>query len=147
MTGRDYPHPSSTAASAVMRGNRRRDTRPEVRLRSLLHAQGLRFRKDLRIRAGGRQVRADIVFTRRRLAVFMDGCFWHRCPQHGTSPRSNSWYWTAKLDRNVARDREVDQALRDAAWTVLRIWEHEPVAAAAARIAETLAGSAGPARR
>jgi DNA mismatch endonuclease (patch repair protein) len=122
-----------------MRGNRRRDTRPEVQLRSYLHALGLRFRKDYRIQAGTRRVRADIVFTRRRLAVFVDGCFWHRCPEHGTSPRANSWYWEPKLDRNAARDLEVNQALHDAAWTVLRVWEHERTEIAAARVITALA--------
>jgi len=135
---RRYPNPTNATVSAVMRANPKRDTRPEVQLRSLLHAQGLRFRKDLSIQAGGRRVRPDIVFTRRRLAVFVDGCFWHRCPEHGTSPRSNSWYWGPKLDRNVERDREVDQALHDAGWAVLRIWEHEGAEAAVSRIVQAL---------
>jgi len=121
-----------------MQGNRKRDTQPEVRIRSLLHAQGYRFRKDLPVELAGGRVRPDIVFTRRRLAVFIDGCFWHRCPTHGTSPRANAWYWGPKLDRNVQRDQEVGQRLRDAGWIVLRIWEHETPEAAVIRIAETL---------
>jgi DNA mismatch endonuclease (patch repair protein) len=138
MAASDYPHPSSAAATAVMKGNRRVDTRPERALRSLLHRQGERFRKDFSIRAGDVRVRPDIVFTRRRLAVFVDGCFWHRCPQHATSPRSNSEYWRTKLDGNVARDRRNDAALRADGWSVLRVWEHEPVEEAVVRVAETL---------
>jgi len=80
-----------------------------------------------------------VVFPRQRVAVFVDGCFWHRCPEHGTSPRANNDYWTAKLDRNVARDRRNNEALVAAGWTVLRVWEHEDPVDAASRIAETLA--------
>jgi len=88
----------------------------------------------------GLRVRPDIVFTRRRVAVFVDGCFWHRCPEHGTSPRSNSDYWRAKLDRNVARDRRVDATLGRAGWRSLRVWEHEEEGDAALRVADALAG-------
>jgi DNA mismatch endonuclease, patch repair protein len=143
---RDYPHPSSPSATAVMRGNRRADTRPERAIRSLLHAAGLRFRKDHRVDVPGARVRPDIVFTRRRLAVFVDGCFWHRCPRHGVSPSHNPAYWGPKLDRNVQRDRRVDAALREAGWTVLRIWEHQaPDTAASDVIAALMAqGRDGP---
>lgn len=72
-------------------------------------------------------MRPDIVFTRRRIAVFVDGCFWHACPEHGRPPRRNEWYWTPKLQRNVDRDAEVTQALEAAGWHVLRVWEHVPV--------------------
>lgn len=122
-----YPHPTSRAVSARMRRNPRRDTRPEVELRSQLHRRGLRFRKDLALRIPGRVVRPDIVFPRARLAVFVDGCFWHACPQHGNQPRVNTEYWRPKLARNVARDRAVDAALVATGWLVLRAWEHEPV--------------------
>lgn len=121
-----YPYPSSPAASAVMKRNVKSDTKPEVAVRSLLHRRGYRFRKHLLVQAGDIRVRPDIVFTRRRIAIFIDGCFWHRCPLHGTEPRSNSEYWRQKLDRNVARDVEVDSALKAANWLVLRIWEHVP---------------------
>ena len=107
-----------------MRGNRRVDTSPERQVRSLLHASGYRYRTNYRLDVPGVRVRPDIVFTRRRLAVFIDGCFWHRCPEHGTLPRVNSHYWGPKLEGNVARDQRVDHALRAAGWTVLRIWEH-----------------------
>src|SRR6266540_6172372 len=133
-----YPAPTSRAVSAVMRGNRRTDTTPETRVRSLLHLHGYRFRKDYRIEVPGARVRPDIVFTRQRLAVFIDGCFWHRCPKHGNMPQANTTYWAAKLDRNVARDERVDLALRGAGWTVLRLWEHLKPEEAVVRIAAAL---------
>jgi DNA mismatch endonuclease (patch repair protein) len=74
------------------------------------------------------------MFSRVRLAVFVDGCFWHRCPEHGSDPRANGAWWRKKLDDNVARDRRNDAALRAAGWTVLRAWEHEPVVEVANRI-------------
>jgi DNA mismatch endonuclease (patch repair protein) len=89
--------------------------------------------------------RADVVFARARVAVFVDGCFWHRCPQHGTRPRTHSDYWQAKLDRNVARDRRNDDALTDAGWAVVRIWEHEDADAAADRV-QTIVDRATPGR-
>lgn len=134
-----YPVPSSEAVSRVMRGNRRSDTRLEVRVRSELHRRGLRFRKQLLITAGDVRVRADVAFLRQRLAVFLDGCFWHRCPEHGNSPRANSDYWSTKLDRNVERDRKVLAALETAGWSVLRIWEHVPADLAADQVQTTLA--------
>ena len=121
----NYPVPSSSSASATMRANRRRDTAPELRLRSAIHRQGLRFRVDLPIEVGGRRVRPDIVFTRRRVAVFVDGCFWHACPDHGQVPRANQPYWTAKLEANKERDRTDTLTLQSNGWNVLRIWEHE----------------------
>jgi DNA mismatch endonuclease, patch repair protein len=138
-----YPVPSTPAASAVMRGNRRRDTRPEVALRSALHARGLRFRKDFPIQVGDLRVRVDVAFPARRLAVFVDGCFWHSCSIHGNQPRVNSAYWGPKLARNLERDRRVDQALQDIGWAVVRVWEHEDAGAAADRVAAML--PAGPA--
>lgn len=134
-----YPVPSSEAISRVMRGNRRSDTRLEVRVRSELHRRGLRFRKQLLITAGSVSVRADVAFPRQRLAVFLDGCFWHRCPQHGNSPTANSNYWSTKLDRNVDRDRRVVAALDAAGWRVLRIWEHVPASLAADEVQTVLA--------
>ncbi len=139
-----YPHPSSPARSANMKGNRRTDTKPEMALRRALHAKGYRYRKDLRLDLdGGVRVRPDIVFTARRVAVFVDGCFWHCCPDHGSQPASNTWYWEPKLRRNVERDRNADAALGEAGWTVVRLWEHasldEAVEAVEAVVAETRA--------
>lgn len=117
-----------------MVANRSSDTGPERALRAALNARGLRFFKNRRPDPSLR-CRADIVFPSARVAVFVDGCFWHRCPLHGVDPKKNSEYWEAKLDRNVLRDRRDDDALLTLGWTVMRIWEHEPPEQAAADIA------------
>lgn len=119
-----------------MRSNRGRDTNPELAVRRILHSTGHRYRVDF-APLGGRR-RADIVFTRQRIAIFIDGCFWHSCPVHGTKPRQNADYWNPKLRRNVERDRETDKLLRDAGWAVLRFWEHEPPELVAEAIIGTL---------
>lgn len=106
---------------------RRVDTKPELALRSALHRLGYRFRRDLRLDVAGHWVRPDVVFTRRQVAVFVDGCFWHGCPQHGRLPRVNERYWTPKLAGNVARDQRNVAALNAAGWTVVRLWEHQPL--------------------
>jgi DNA mismatch endonuclease, patch repair protein len=137
--GLPYPVPSGAAATTRMRANRRSDTGPELRLRSALHGMGLRFRKDYPIELEGRQTRVDIAFPSRRLAIFVDGCFWHQCPEHGTMPKSNPSYWKPKLARNVARDRRVTTALEAAGWKVVRVWEHVPPEDAANLVLATLA--------
>src|SRR5947209_20230456 len=134
----EYPTPSSPAVTAVMRANSGRDTKPEVRLRSELHRRGLRFRKHLTITAAGVRVRPDIVFPRQRVAVFVDGCFWHGCEEHGNLPRHNSEYWVAKISHNHDRDRVVTAALEASGWQVLRLWEHLPADVGAATIAAQL---------
>ena len=108
-----------------MRAIRRRDTGPELEIRSLLHRAGLRYRVDYRIGQGRSAPRPDIAFTKQHVAVFIDGCFWHQCPKHATLPRANRAFWETKLRRNVERDRENDAALGAMGWTVLRFWEHE----------------------
>jgi len=133
-----YPAPRDAVATSVGKGNRRADTKPEVRLRSGLHRRGLRFRKDLLVRAGEVKVHPDIVFTKARVAVFVDGCFWHGCPEHQVVPKSNREYWAPKLRRNVERDRAADDALTAAGWTVLRMWEHEDVGSAGRLIAQVV---------
>jgi DNA mismatch endonuclease, patch repair protein len=120
-----YPSPTSTTVSQLMRANRKIGTRPEALLRSALHHRGLRFRKALLIDVGVLKVRPDVVFTKAHVAAFMDGCFWHSCPEHGTSPNTNSSYWLPKLRRNVERDVLVNEALVGAGWTVIRVWEHD----------------------
>jgi DNA mismatch endonuclease (patch repair protein) len=105
----------------------RRDSTGEVRLRSELHGLGLRFRKHLR----GLPGTPDVAFTRARIAVFFDGCFWHCCPDHGVLPKSNRAWWKAKLDGNVARDRRNDASLAELGWLSVRVWEHEDLHAAA----------------
>lgn len=107
-----------------MRANRRTDTKPEVALRKALHGLGFRYRKDLRLDLGPVKVRPDIVFTARKVAVFVDGCFWHVCPDHGRQPTTNEWYWTPKLRRNMERDLAANEALHAAGWRVVRLWEH-----------------------
>jgi DNA mismatch endonuclease, patch repair protein len=112
----------------------RRDTAPERALRSALHAAGLRYRVDFPIPATRR--RADVAFPKGRVVVFVDGCFWHGCPDHGTWPKRNAEWWRAKIEANRRRDRDTDVHLQDAGWTVVRVWEHDNPAAAARRIAE-----------
>lgn len=118
---------------------RRADTQPERRLRSAIHARGLRFRKDYLIRAGGRLIRPDIAFTKRKVAVFVDGCFWHGCPDHGRPPKSNVGYWTAKLSSNVARDALQTSILQEHGWSVTRIWSHTDVSEAVEIVRKALA--------
>ena len=108
-----YPHPASPDVSKRMRANRRRDSRAELAVRSALHAAGLRFFVDRPIRLCERVVRPDVVFPRARIAVFVDGCYWHACPEHGTQPVHNEEYWSAKLRRNVERDRAVNAGLAE----------------------------------
>jgi DNA mismatch endonuclease (patch repair protein) len=116
---------ASTPGSAKsMKSNRGRDTKPELALRRLLHASGCRYRVDFAPILGLRR-RADVVFTRQKVAVFVDGCFWHGCPEHATYPKANADYWLPKLARNVERDRETNDVLADAGWLVLRFWEHQ----------------------
>lgn len=110
-----------------------RDTRPELAIRSMLHAAGLRYRVSYPVPELSR-CSIDIAFTRRKLAVFVDGCFWHACPEHGTRPKANAGRWAAKLAANQSRDRWVDAKLGEHDWRVLRIWEHEDVSAAFSRI-------------
>lgn len=134
----DYPHPTSKAASAVMRGNRKTNTSPELAIRRLLHARGLRYRVHHLVSAAGLRIRPDIVFTARKIAVFVDGCFWHSCPLHGTTPKVNTSYWGPKLQRNQERDSATTVALQQEGWLVLRIWEHVPPNEAADQIVEAL---------
>lgn len=129
-----YPEPGSAAATAIGKANRRTNTKPELQLRSALHRRGLRFRKDHRLQAGGLKVRVDVAFTRRRIAVFVDGCFWHGCPEHQNTPNRNREYWVPKLAANRARDHRVNAALQAEGWEVVRIWEHEGPERAADRI-------------
>ncbi|MGI8875780.1 MAG: very short patch repair endonuclease [Egibacteraceae bacterium] len=128
---------SSEAARRTMRANRRRDTKPELAIRSAVHRMGLRYRVDV-APLPDRRRRADIVFPRQRVAVYVDGCFWHGCPEHGLVPRAHRDYWLEKIGRNRERDAETDAALREAGWMVVRVWEHEESTVAAARVAEVV---------
>lgn len=133
-----YPEPSGAAATKFGKANRRTDTKPEVRIRSALHRRGLRFRKGQLLRTGDLTVRPDIVFTRWKVAVFVDGCFWHGCREHQRVPRRNRDYWVPKLQANLDRDRRVDATLAGSGWQIVRLWEHEEVEAAAERVAVAL---------
>jgi DNA mismatch endonuclease (patch repair protein) len=127
----ERPVPLSPSVSAAMSRMPRKNTQPEVALRSALHRSGLRFRTHLRLPG-----QPDIVFTRVRLAVFVDGCFWHSCPTHATKPKNNDEWWAKKLAANVARDARQTASLEAEGWTVERVWEHEVPQDAANRIAE-----------
>ncbi|MBY9075947.1 very short patch repair endonuclease [Nocardioides sp. WL0053] len=111
----------------------RRHTKPEVALRRELHRRGLRFRVQLPV-PGNRRRTIDIAFTRVKLAVFVDGCFWHGCPEHGVKPSTNPEWWRWKLARNQERDADTTRLLEEAGWTVLRLWEHEDVLASASTV-------------
>jgi DNA mismatch endonuclease (patch repair protein) len=133
---RPVPHSSwasSTETRQVMRGNRSRDTSPEMALRSAVHARGLRYRVCARPVPQLRRT-ADLVFSGPRIAVFVDGCFWHGCPDHYRPSTRNSSFWIKKLNENRQRDQETDRLLDAAGWTVIRIWEHEQPQEAAKRI-------------
>jgi len=112
---------------------RQRNNSSEVRLRSKLHQMGLRFRLHRRL-IPGRKSTADLVFPRAKVAVFIDGCFWHSCPEHNTLPKANRTWWRKKLRTNVDRDRKSNQMLSELGWHVVRIWEHEDVDGAARRV-------------
>jgi DNA mismatch endonuclease (patch repair protein) len=115
----------------------RRDTRPELELRRVLHSRGLRYRIDVPPDPSLRG-RADILFRRARVAVYVDGCFWHSCPEHGILPKANRDWWRAKLEATVMRDRVTEEALRRDGWGVVRVWEHEDPESAADRIETVL---------
>jgi DNA mismatch endonuclease, patch repair protein len=133
----DRPPASSPEARRRMQAARRRDTAPELALRRELHRRGYRYRVDVAPLPGLRR-RADLVFSRKHLAVYVDGCFWHSCPQHATQPKSNAEWWSDKLATNRRRDRDTDRSLRENGWTVVRVWEHEDAVTAADRIEEVL---------
>lgn len=124
-----------------MLANRRNDTGPEMRVRRLLHAAGLRYRIDYAPDRRNLRRRADIVFTRRRIAVFIDGCYWHGCPEHFVPPKANARYWAGKIAGNIARDRDTDERLRSLGWVVLRFWEHDEPSLVAERIILTVRGA------
>ncbi|MEU0130535.1 very short patch repair endonuclease [Streptomyces sp. NPDC006289] len=129
--------PSSPDVSARMSRQARRDTAPEVAVRKLLHASGYRYRLNERVPHMSRRT-IDIAFTKAKVAVFLDGCFWHGCPAHATQPRSNAEWWRQKLDRNMARDVETTAHLVAEGWTVLRFWEHELPAQVAEQVANAV---------
>ena len=124
---------SSPATRKSMQGNRSRDTKPELAVRSAVHRRGIRFRVAARPQPELPRT-ADMVLRKTRIAVFVDGCYWHGCPEHHTQPATNPEYWANKIAGNVARDAETTEYLEQAGWTVLRFWEHEDPEAAADRV-------------
>ncbi|MFE4174914.1 very short patch repair endonuclease [Streptomyces sp. NPDC056909] len=135
------PPEGSWASSAARRRNmqaiRSRDTKPEWLIRRLVHAQGLRYRVAAKPLPGLRRT-ADMVFRPAKVAVFIDGCYWHGCPEHYVPPKTNEGYWSDKVARNMARDRDTDQRLAEAGWTVLRFWEHESPDTCALKVTTTV---------
>ncbi|GAA1893178.1 very short patch repair endonuclease [Streptomyces durmitorensis] len=129
--------PSSPAISARMSRQARRDTAPELAVRRLLHAAGHRYSLNVRVPDMPRRT-IDIAFPRAKVAVFLDGCFWHGCPEHATQPKANAEWWRTKLDRNIARDLETSEHLAESGWIVLRFWEHEAPDRVARRVAATV---------
>ncbi|UOR02388.1 very short patch repair endonuclease [Leucobacter allii] len=121
-----------------MRNTPTRDTPAELAIRRLLHARGLRYRVDTRPVKTIRRT-ADLVFGPAKVAVFVDGCFWHSCPEHGSAPKANAGWWAEKLRANVERDSDTNEQLAAAGWTVIRIWEHEPPETAADLVARVVA--------
>ncbi len=122
-----------------MQATRQRNTAAEIALRSELHRLGLRYRLHRRIVPGVKR-QVDIVFGPAKVAVFVDGCFWHSCPRHGTQSKANAQWWRDKLDANRRRDLDTNRRLRSAGWRVVRVWEHSDPREAAARVASIVSG-------
>lgn len=136
------PPASSPIVRKRMRATPQRDTPAELRIRKLLHAMGLRYSLDAKPLEDSPR-RADVVFRRAKIAVFVDGCFWHGCPEHGTWPKANENFWRAKILANKARDADTNTRLRERGWLVIRVWEHEDTAPAARRIARSVRSRLG----
>ncbi|WP_204060648.1 DNA mismatch endonuclease Vsr [Microbispora corallina] len=128
---------SSPAVRTIMKANRGRDSKPELALRSAIHSLGLRYRVDSPPITELRR-RADLVFVKAKVAVFVDGCYWHGCSEHYRPARQNEKFWSDKISKNQARDRDTDAKLARAGWLVIRVWEHEDTAEAAEHIAQTV---------
>ena len=137
------PLPPSPLTRRRLGAQRTRDTAPELALRRELHRRGRRFHVD-RAPLTGLRRRADLVFPRYKVAVYVDGCFWHCCPRHATQPKHNAAWWAAKLATNVARDRDTDTRLGAAGWVIVRVWEHQKPADAADLVEHALMSSLCP---
>lgn len=134
---------SDARARKVMQGNRSRDTKPEMAVRRLLHARGLRYRVNFRPLPDLRRT-ADLVFTKARIAVFIDGCFWHGCSVHHRASKSNIGYWHVKIENNIQRDRETTEVLVAAGWTVMRFWSHDDPSSVATQIQRAFSAKNSP---
>jgi DNA mismatch endonuclease, patch repair protein len=133
---------SSAGNRRSMLGNRNRDTSPELALRKLVHAAGFRYRVAAKPLPKMRRT-ADMVFRPVKVAVFIDGCYWHGCSEHFVLPKTNTEYWRTKIERNMERDGDTDAQLRAAGWTVLRFWEHEQADLCASVVCSTVAARRG----
>ncbi len=131
------PPPLDDGVHDRMSVQKTRNTDPELAIRSELHRRGLRYRVHQRPLASLRR-EADLVIRKYKLALFVDGCFWHGCPEHGTWPRNNAEFWRSKIEKNIERDRDTDSALDRAGWTVIRSWEHEDAAEVAERVMQAV---------
>jgi DNA mismatch endonuclease, patch repair protein len=138
--------PSSPEARLRMQRVRQKNTSAESALRRELHALGLRYRLQVRVLTKPRRV-ADVAFAGLRVAVFVDGCFWHGCPKHGTWPKQNAAFWRTKIITNQRRDRDTDARLRAEGWKVVRVWAHETPCTAAFKVAKVVRARATSARR
>lgn len=132
----ESPVPKSAAVRRRMQQQRRAGTAPELQIRSQLHRAGMRFRVGATVPGMPRRT-IDIAFPKARIAVFVDGCYWHRCPVHHVNAKNNAEWWTDKMSRNVRRDQETTAHLESLGWTVLRFWEHEDPASAVETVRET----------
>ena len=138
MARKEYHPPASSAqVRERMQAQPRKDTACEMAVRSAVHALGLRYRVHQRPEADLRR-EADLVFRRDKVAVFVDGCFWHGCPEHHSPPSTHYYWWETKIGKNRARDKETDQVLRECGWVVVRIWEHEDPTEAAERVRDAV---------
>ncbi|MFG2818293.1 very short patch repair endonuclease [Kitasatospora sp. NPDC048365] len=133
------PSPAASSPSVAARMSRQasRDTAQELAVRRLLFGWGLRYRVNAPVPGMPRRT-VDILFRGPRVAVFLDGCFWHGCPEHATSPKANATWWRTKLDRNTARDLETTEHLTTDGWTVLRFWEHETADEVACKVRDSV---------
>ena len=136
------PEPASAAVRRAMMLQGRRDTRPELALRKLLHAAGLRYRVNLKVPGAPRRT-MDVAFPRQKVAIFVDGCFWHGCPEHCVPPKNNAEWWAAKLEANRSRDADTTALLRGQDWRVIRFWEHEEAVDMARRVRSLLVEAEG----
>lgn len=127
----------SASVSRRMAATKGRDNTRELSLRSELHKQGLRFRVHYEV-PGNRRRKIDVAFPAKKVAIFLDGCFWHGCPVHGTVPLTNQDWWIAKIDANKRRDADTDRLLQLAGWTIIRIWEHTPLADACKHVIQAV---------
>ena len=128
---------TSDATRRSMQGNRGRDTGPELAVRSAVHSRGLRYRVNTRPLPELRRT-ADLVFSRPRVAVFVDGCWWHGCEEHYSAPRANADYWHRKVESNRRRDADTNSRLQEAGWIVLRFWEHDDPEQVATQVEEVV---------